>query len=860
MQGVPMSFEEEEALDALNGRKRKQSKDSATYGVFAEESSEDEEDKTRRRKDYAKPMLFTQAPKAGEQQQEDPAAVAFKGFSQGPPDQPQEEEEEEGDSYREMMPMSFLTKQEARQRRVSEDAEAKAAAKRKKRKAPVDVPMAAPQGMDSERMAELQAVSTGTKGFGLKMLLKMGFKGELGKTNKASYRPIEVKLRKKGQGLQDDGERTEQAKRDFPSEADKEETAKEEAQKVAADAALKAKRGRGSVPATAWKKGSKASRQKVVYKTVQQLREEAAARGREAGGTVAARPQIVIDMRGAQARTVVDLQELNAAPEESASQMEELRYNTRLLLETSEFEIQETDRKLQARKVQLSNQLERRQKLEALVHREAQAMDKVRTVLELVKQLQASALATAPAQRKLDQMALTLGRLRKDFAQEYVIYGLQGMAAPLVRPCFKQVFGHSWSPLAEPLHGVEQARVWRRIFCDDEAEEGAAPLGFSAAGGAFSRDGAAQLSSMVGEPLLGRLRRCVANDWDPRQPASLVALVGAWRLILSADTVDNILDQLVLPKLRRTVEHEWNPTAETVAIDTWLHPWRELMGARLLVLYPAIRFKLGSALQQWHASDASAHTLLAPWCTVWSAADWSSFTLKYVVPKLVAVLRELHINPRAQQLEPFGWVQRWEGVLPSRIFVSLVAHEFMYKWLGVLHGWLSKMLGLEAMGDIEQWCTCPPPLARTTVSQLGVWRPRRDAELPPPPLAYTVPCAATLHARATRGRAPVSACACLVVCAPCVPVLPVAGTRAGRPLWGPSCYTRTAAPWRACSTRPVVPRPRSREHVEALPMRALQISDSLFSGCPGSPARRPGTGSALLCGSMLQLSPFSRER
>lgn len=48
-------------------------------------------------------------------------------------------------------------------------------------------------------------------------------KGTLGNSQKGISRPIEVKLRAKGVGLQDDGERTEQAREDFPNEADKEE-------------------------------------------------------------------------------------------------------------------------------------------------------------------------------------------------------------------------------------------------------------------------------------------------------------------------------------------------------------------------------------------------------------------------------------------------------------------------------------------------------------------------------------------------------------------------------------------------------------------------------------------------------------
>ena len=51
-------------------------------------------------------------------------------------------------------------------------------------------------------------------------------------------------------------------------------------------------------------------------------------------------------------------------------------------------------------------------------------------------------------------------------------------------------------------------------------------------------------------------------------------------------------------------------------LHAWLHPWLPLLGPELEDLYPGIRFRLASALQQWHPSDSSALALLSPWHTV----------------------------------------------------------------------------------------------------------------------------------------------------------------------------------------------------------------------------------------------------
>ena len=54
-------------------------------------------------------------------------------------------------------------------------------------------------------------------------------------------------------------------------------------------------------------------------------------------------------------------------------------------------------------------------------------------------------------------------------------------------------------------------------------------------------------------------------------------MLDAWQPALPMWIMENILDQLVLPRLLTEVEN-WNPLTDTMPIHSWLHPWLPLMG------------------------------------------------------------------------------------------------------------------------------------------------------------------------------------------------------------------------------------------------------------------------------------------
>ena len=66
----------------------------------------------------------------------------------------------------------------------------------------------------------------------------------------------------------------------------------------------------------------------------------------------------------------------------------------------------------------------------------------------------------------------------------------------------------------------------------------------------------------------------------PRICNPVIDLLECWMPLLPSWVMDNILDQMVLPRLHKEVE-TWDPTTDTMPIHAWVHPWLPLMGTTI---------------------------------------------------------------------------------------------------------------------------------------------------------------------------------------------------------------------------------------------------------------------------------------
>uniref|UniRef100_A0A8C1W3F4 Tuftelin-interacting protein 11 n=1 Tax=Cyprinus carpio TaxID=7962 RepID=A0A8C1W3F4_CYPCA len=634
-------------------RRHRQTKEEATYGIWAERDSDDERPSFggKRSKDYSAPVNFVSAGLRKTASEEKVEQKGSDDSSDAPP------------PPRAAAPKKLQTGGSLK---------------------------------TSQRFAggirtgqDLGSWEKHTRGIGQKLLQKMGYvpgKG-LGKNAQGIVKPIEAKLRKgKGAVGAYGNERTQQSLQDFPV-VDSEEEEEKEFQRELGQ----------------WRKepGTAKKKPKYSYKTVEELKAHGKLANKSMSRPAGELAQVkVIDMTGREQKvyhSYSHMSQKHSAPEEaplSVSTREqktpgfslpELEHNLKLLIELTEQDILQSARQLQHEKDIVVTLTHESDALQVRLAEEEQALGRLEQVKNLVDRFEAGDNEGSPA-LSLQECATIFQQLQTEFYQEYKTLGLGDLAVSVVHPLLKDRL-RSWDPLKDCSDGLEEVGQWRAILESSQSLHGVPDTS--------NMD---PYHRLIWEVWLPVMRSCV-SQWQPRNAGPMVDCVECWAPVLPLWILDHVLEQLIFPRLQREVDN-WNPLTDTVPIHSWIHPWLPLMQSRLEPLYSPIRIKLAHALQRWHPSDSSARLILQPWKDVFTPGAWEAFMVKNIVPKLALCLGELVVNPHQQLLEPFSWVMDWEGMLSVSTMVGLLDKNFFPKWLQVLCSWLSNNPNYE---EITKW-------------------------------------------------------------------------------------------------------------------------------------------------------------
>lgn len=120
--------------------------------------------------------------------------------------------------------------------------------------------------------------------------------------------------------------------------------------------------------------------------------------------------------------------------------------------------------------------------------------------------------------------------------------------------------------------------------------------------------------SLLWNVWLPRVRTSINNDWSPENPQPAVRFYEAWATFLPPFIRDNILDQLILPKVHKGVA-DWNQKKHT-SLRAIVFPWLPHVGLRLEDFVGDARRKVKSLLRSWVVGEDIPTDLVA-WKGVW---------------------------------------------------------------------------------------------------------------------------------------------------------------------------------------------------------------------------------------------------
>ena len=295
----------------------------------------------------------------------------------------------------------------------------------------------------------------------------------------------------------------------------------------------------------------------------------------------------------------------------------------------------------------------------------------------------------------------------------------------------------TWNPLEDPTFFLATFRNWRRALKTNEMKQDPGTQLVNKFEPATTGDPYVNLldsrwtithhscsekpmtpfESLLWNVWLPKVRTAINNEWMSEEPQPAVKLFETWSSYLPAFIRDNLLDQLILPKVHKAVR-DWNIRRSKVSLQTIVFPWLPYVDQRLEDIVGDAKRKITSVLRAWTINESIPHDLDAwrevGYCAnsgssvsnslqqVFTPADWDATLLKYVVPKLGASLRDdFRINPRDQKMEPLNRVLLWSPLLRSSIFSQILETGFFVKWLDVLHLWLIQPRA--SFEEVAQW-------------------------------------------------------------------------------------------------------------------------------------------------------------
>ncbi|KAK6357382.1 hypothetical protein TWF718_001695 [Orbilia javanica] len=535
--------------------------------------------------------------------------------------------------------------------------------------------------------------------FAARMMAKMGYKpGQgLGKTGEGRLAPVDTQLRPTRIGLGAVKEKTEQAKKEerrakilrgeVPSDSDSEKERKRKKKKKGAmGTGVSSKEGSGA---------STPARRRPQFKTAEEMAKELD------GVEVPSALKNLIDLTGKGVGV--------GSPGIMAGGQSEAEDENVRIAKLARKELEDFARewkRLQERKKFL--QLEEKQMTED-IDEQAETVKALQGIVDGTEKLSidlSGVNSRNEYEDKIATLASELEAMQFKYKNEVEVYDLSEVAIAAFHPLFKSALAH-WDPLTDPVYLLDHIRKLRPIFNIRTLEDMQASL---AATGYTEKSGkkSTYYESMMDTIWLPKIRSTINNHWNVHDPTPVLTILETWAGVLPPFVSDNILNQLVLPKVKAAVT-EWNPRVSSrrktaPPPHVWVFPWLPHLAVHMDDLVREVKRKFKGVLDKWELYKGVIDGLEA-WREVFGPGELEKMLISHLLPRLADLLRrKFEVNPADQNIEPLEAVMAWHGFFRQSTFAQLLEAEFFPKWMQTLYLWLtSEGVDLEEVGEWYKW-------------------------------------------------------------------------------------------------------------------------------------------------------------
>ncbi|KAK1893091.1 Tuftelin-interacting protein 11 [Dissostichus eleginoides] len=687
-------------------RKHRPTKDQATYGIWADRDSDEDERPSfggKNSKDYTAPVNFVSAglrKSAAEEKQQ-----KAEGGS--------DDSEDEGPSAPPPPPRST---------------------------APKKLQMGNFRGNQPQRFAGgiqsgkgLGTWEKHTRGIGQKLLQKMGYqpgKG-LGKNAQGIINPIEAKLRKgKGAVGAYGNERTKQSLQDFPT-VDSEEEEEKEFQKELGQ----------------WRKDPAGSvgkkKPKYSYRTVDELKSKGKLAGRTTAVSAGELAQVkVIDMTGREQKVYYSYSQMtnkHSVPDEgppslstqdqkgSGFALPELEHNLQLLIDLTEQDILQSARRLQHEKDVVVSLSHESRALQSRLEAEQDSIQRIEAVLELVGRFPSGEMAPGEEGPSLQECARIFETLQTDYYEEYKTMGLADLAVAVVQPLLKDKL-RSWDPLKDSSYCLEDIGQWRAILESRDFHSSAPDSNMD------------PYHRLLWEVWISVMRPCV-TAWQPR---NVGPMVDTWNPLTDTVPIHSWIHPW-LPLLQARLEPLYPPIRSKLsnALQRWhpsdtsarliLQPWKDVFtpGAWEAFMVKNIIPKLALCLEELvinpHQQQMEPFHWVMDWEGMLSPSSLVSLLDKNFFTKWLQVLCSwLSNSPNYEEITK--WYLGWKTMFSDALLTQPLIKDKFNEALDIMNRAVSSGMGGYMQPGARENIAYLTQTERRKDFQYEAMQERRDAE------------------------------------------------------------------------------------------------------------------------------------